>query len=78
MIFAKRLHAPRSSTTLVNVKDIEQHLCCDTLDAIVARLAAHTLQRQPPWIAVRCGYFGLRFMQFSQVRHNSVLRLLPI
>jgi len=37
---------------LGNVKDIEQHLRGNTLDAVITDFAAHTFQWQQPWIAV--------------------------
>jgi hypothetical protein len=49
---------------LGNLKDIEQQLRGNALDAIIAYLAAHTCQRQPPWIdAVAFRQFGFRFVQ---------------
>jgi hypothetical protein len=50
---------------LGNVKDIEQRLRGNTLDAVIADFAAHTFQWQPPLINVLCGHFRFRFLQLT-------------
>jgi hypothetical protein len=46
-----------------NLKDIEQQLRRNALDAIVADFTVHPFQWQPPRITVACGFFSLFFVQ---------------
>jgi hypothetical protein len=55
---------PGSATTLRNLEDIEQQLRGNTLDTIIAYLAARTVQREPPRIGVSRDDLRLRLSQF--------------
>jgi hypothetical protein len=61
---------------LGDFENIEQRLRGDALDAIIADFAAHAFQRQPPWINILHSYFGLRFLQFTEPRHNGALAII--
>jgi hypothetical protein len=68
---------PGSSALLRDLKEVEQQLRGNALDAIVADFTAYPFQPQPPGIGTTCSQFGLRLMELVYQRHDG-LRLLPL
>src|ERR1019366_5023827 len=68
----------RSPAALWDFQNIQQHLCCDSFNSVVIDFAAHSFQRQPPWIDVPCGHFDLCFLQLAKPRHNGSPHMPPI
>ena len=65
-----------ASTALRNLKNIEQKLRGNALDAVIADFTMHPFQRQPPGLGTTRSQFGLRFMQLAYQRQAYLHRIL--